>query len=200
MNVFMPYFNKIPPSDIEEISHKAGNFKKFGVFVKMLATAFTEEKDSVLFVDLLTFADLELLKARKNGGQLPTSRSAASIEAANRAPTNKRYIILTYNGEFDRVHYPLPLLYEDPLAPNVNSLRRTIVRLRKALKSQIPLSASDDQISTNGNDKDKDKYVFNFTLLFYTLYNVYSCNRQSPSDCYTVAAGQHRTSPSPPSS
>ena len=49
----------------------------------------------------------------------PTSRrSRANARAPPRAAlssktNNKRYLILTYAAEFDRVHYPLPLLHED---------------------------------------------------------------------------------------
>ena len=42
---------------------------------------------------------------------------------------NKRYLILTYAVEFDRVHYPLPLTFnENPTTP---ALQKTIKRLRK---------------------------------------------------------------------
>ena len=85
-----------PPNilDIEEITHKAGNYKKFSVFTRMLGAALTEEKDSVLYVDLLTSSDLELLKARKSGGiSNPSSQAAIS---------NKRYVILTYSGKEER--------------------------------------------------------------------------------------------------
>ena len=59
----------------------------------------------------------------------PTSRrSRASVRAGappRAAPSsktnNKRYLILTYAAEFDRVHYPLPLLHED--APSADALR-----------------------------------------------------------------------------
>ncbi len=40
-----------------------------------------------------------------------------------------RYLILTYRVEYDRVHYPLPLAFED--VPSVSSLQRVIRRLRK---------------------------------------------------------------------
>lgn len=79
--------------DVEEITHKAGNFKKFSVFTKMLSAAFTEEKDSVLYVDLLTYSDLELLKARKNGGVNNLSNNTQAVQS------NKRYVILTYSGK-----------------------------------------------------------------------------------------------------
>lgn len=50
-------------TDIEEITHKTGNLKKFSVFVKMLRSAILQESDSV-FVDLLTYQDFEMLKNR----------------------------------------------------------------------------------------------------------------------------------------
>lgn len=83
-------------ADIEEITHKTGNYKKFGVFVKMLLTALARDSDSV-FIDLLTNSDLvrgncfsnlamkkglsdcccagkqEMLKARKTGQPLVNS-------------------------------------------------------------------------------------------------------------------------------
>ena len=81
-----------PPSDIEEMTQKTGNFKKFPVFVKMLNTALSRNSD-VVFVDLLTYADLEMLKARKTGK--PNKDSSHKN-------FNKRYVILTYVVEFDR--------------------------------------------------------------------------------------------------
>ena len=44
-------------ADIEDITHKTGNFKRFSVLVKMLTAALAQQSDSV-FIDLLTFADL----------------------------------------------------------------------------------------------------------------------------------------------
>jgi coiled-coil domain-containing protein 61 len=76
--------------------------------------------DSV-FVDLLTYADLEALKSKRSG----TSKSCSSSAHTN----NKRYLILTYAAEFDRVHYPLPLLHEDNPAPA--ALMATIARLKQ---------------------------------------------------------------------
>ena len=88
------------PLDIEEMTQKTGNFKKFAVFIRMLSTAFSRSSESV-YIDLLTPADLEMLKARKLKGaqsQHPDQPSPASA-AANH---NKRYLILTYVVEFDR--------------------------------------------------------------------------------------------------
>eukprot|EP01036_Dinobryon_divergens_P053401 gene53401-71387_t len=103
---------------IEEITQKAGNFKKFTVFIKMLASAFSKDSDSV-FVDLLTYNDLEVLKARKSSTNMSSSSLSTSTSiSSNPKSLLKRYIILTYSGEFDRVHFPLPLAHEDsPTVP-----------------------------------------------------------------------------------
>ena len=59
----------------------------------MLSAALTEEKDSVLYVDLLTYSDLELLKARKHGGTNNMNSNPQAVQS------NKRYVILTYSGK-----------------------------------------------------------------------------------------------------
>lgn len=51
--------------------------------------------------------DLEMLKARKQKGSLNSTQSVDKSRM-----NNKRYMILTYVVEFDKVHYPLPLNYE----------------------------------------------------------------------------------------
>ncbi|KAG1657337.1 hypothetical protein FOA52_003760 [Chlamydomonas sp. UWO 241] len=114
---------------IEDITSKTGNFKKFPVFVKMLLSAVKQASDSV-FVDLLTYQDLEVLKTRK---MAEAAGSAAPQPPARPAlpPSNKRYLILTYAAEFDRVHYPLPLVFEEH--PDPEHLRHVIVSLRQEL-------------------------------------------------------------------
>lgn len=47
---------------------------------------------------------------------------------------NKRYLILTYSSEFDRVHYPLPLAFEEN--PDVERLKDIIKDLRMKLSRQ----------------------------------------------------------------
>jgi hypothetical protein len=132
---FLFIINFISPADIEEITHKAGNFKRFGVFVKMLASALSKENDSV-FADILSYSDLEMLKARKLGVNNSSQQSAKSHL--------KRYIILTYANEFDRVHFPLPLSYQDD--SNIDSLKRIVQRLRKRAKSsKMPVSENESE-------------------------------------------------------
>lgn len=48
-------------TDVEEITQKTGSFKRFPIFVRMLRSAVTQESESV-FVDLLSYTDLEALK------------------------------------------------------------------------------------------------------------------------------------------
>ncbi|KAJ7559916.1 hypothetical protein O6H91_04G106700 [Diphasiastrum complanatum] len=76
---------------IEDVTQKTGNFKRFSVFVKMLQSAIHQDSDCV-FVNLLTYNELEVLRARKTKDELQTIRHMT---------TNKRYLILTYVGEFD---------------------------------------------------------------------------------------------------
>ena len=121
------------PADIEEITHKTGNSKKFAVFLKMLQAALQQQGESV-FLDILTYADLQALKSRKAGSANGLPASTGAMSSRNQ----KRYLILTHASQFDRcvsshwarcrhrlactasderpalplvrrVHYPLPL-------------------------------------------------------------------------------------------
>ncbi len=72
-------------------------------------------------MDLLTQQDLAQLKAKKQGVMAPQPTEPVDVRA-------KRYLILTLTGEFEKVHYPLPLNYlEDP---GVEVLRRTLTRMQ----------------------------------------------------------------------
>jgi coiled-coil domain-containing protein 61 len=114
----------------------------------MLSSAFSKDSDSV-FVDLLTLADLEMLKARKTGASVrsdqPSQSQSQSMTASRRQL--KRYLILTYTGEFDRVHFPLPLAFEEK--PNAVALVRTIRRLRLRLKEK------DEQREEPASEKER---------------------------------------------
>lgn len=113
---------------VEDLTHKTGNFKQFHIFTSMLESAITQSSDSVS-LDLLTFADLESLRQRKVG----TAAAKTSIPANRTVSLNsKRYLILTYTVEFDRIHYPLPLPYMGK--PDPRALQETIRQLREELK------------------------------------------------------------------
>ncbi|KAM6038290.1 LOW QUALITY PROTEIN: centrosomal protein CCDC61 [Chlamydotis macqueenii] len=89
---------------IEDLTRRTGNFKQFGIFCSMLESALTQTGRSVS-LELLTYADLETLRSQKAGTCARRSPPAASPLGA------KRYLILVYSVEFDRIHYPLPLPY-----------------------------------------------------------------------------------------
>ena len=67
-----------------------------------------------MFVDLLTYQDLEALKSRRAGAAAAPPPQQQQQQGVS---SSKRYLILTYAAEFDRVHYPLPLQYEDQPDP-----------------------------------------------------------------------------------
>lgn len=116
-------------ADLVDTTQKAGNVKDFPVFVHLLKSALNGGDESA-HIDILTFSDLELLKAKK--------LAEKGIDAGHRHHTSpdsrdKRYVILTYLTKLDKVHYPIPLSIED--TPNVPALRRTIKKLRDKLAS-----------------------------------------------------------------
>ena len=160
---------------IEEISHKAGNYKNFSVFIKMLISALSKDNSSV-FMDILTSSDLEKLKAaRKTNGSQSNEQKTTTLDSHSQQKvpkTTKRYAILSYANDFDRVHYPLPLSYEDTADPI--KLKRTISKLREELSltltklreregegkgksgSEVPLSGRDKEKETKENRGNKE--------------------------------------------
>ncbi|NWX27565.1 CCD61 protein, partial [Notiomystis cincta] len=110
---------------IEDLTRKTGNFKQFGIFCSMLESALTQSSESVS-LELLTYSDLETLHSRKVGTSTRPAPSASS-------PLNtKRYLILVYSVEFDRIHYPLPLPYagRPDLVALVRELQEQLAQLR----------------------------------------------------------------------
>ncbi|XP_042556220.1 centrosomal protein CCDC61 isoform X1 [Dipodomys spectabilis] len=115
-------------SFIEDLTHKTGNFKQFSIFCNMMESALTQSSESVT-LDLLTYTDLETLRSRKLGGR-PSTLAPRSAQL-----NSKRYLILIYSVEFDRIHYPLPLPYQgkpDPVVLQgiIRSLKEELSRLR----------------------------------------------------------------------
>ncbi|XP_074932415.1 centrosomal protein CCDC61-like isoform X3 [Phalacrocorax aristotelis] len=109
---------------IEDLTRKTGNFKQFGIFCDMLESALMQSSRSVT-LELLTYADLETLRSQKMGAiSRPPLSSASHLNA-------KRYLILVYSVEFDRIHYPLPLPYAGKLDPA--ALHRLVCDLREEL-------------------------------------------------------------------
>uniref|UniRef100_A0A7N9AYV1 Centrosomal protein CCDC61 n=1 Tax=Mastacembelus armatus TaxID=205130 RepID=A0A7N9AYV1_9TELE len=115
------------PAYIEDLTRKTGNFKQFPIFCSMLESAVRKTSDSVT-LDLLTYADLELLRNRKAG---VVSRPRGHQQSS--ALTAKRYLILIYTVEFDRIHYPLPLPYVGK--PDPAALQKEVRALRAELSA-----------------------------------------------------------------
>uniref|UniRef100_A0A3B1K117 Centrosomal protein CCDC61 n=1 Tax=Astyanax mexicanus TaxID=7994 RepID=A0A3B1K117_ASTMX len=113
------------PAYIEDLTRKTGNFKQFPIFCSMLESAVSRSSESVT-LDLLTYSDLELLRNRKAGvvGRPRAQQQSPALSA-------KRYLILIYTVEFDRIHYPLPLPYLGK--PDPAALQREIRALRAEL-------------------------------------------------------------------
>ncbi|KAM6984495.1 centrosomal protein CCDC61 isoform 2-T2 [Tautogolabrus adspersus] len=118
------------PAYIEDLTRKTGNFKQFPIFCSMLESAVRKMSDSVT-LDLLTYADLELLRNRKAG---VVSRPRSHQQPS--ALTAKRYLILIYTVEFDRIHYPLPLPYAGK--PDPAALQKEV----RALRAELSVVAS----------------------------------------------------------
>jgi coiled-coil domain-containing protein 61 len=140
---------------IEDITQKTGNYKRFSVFVNMLRKSLDGSGSESVFIDLLTTADLNELKNRRSGKSgnnsvssqnLNTNGSVRSLlsSSTSSSKNGKRYLILTYTAEFDKVHYPLPLAFEE--SPSVATLQRTISRLRRE-----KISGSGSSSGNNGS-------------------------------------------------
>lgn len=115
---FERWKGEFPSQSIEAVTQKTGNFKKFSVFVKMLYSSLTQKSETVS-IDLLTRQQLEILFRKNKQTYQPKN-------------TNQRYLILTYAVEFDRVHYPLPLTYEEP---TIDRLKEIVKRLKQNPKN-----------------------------------------------------------------
>lgn len=115
--------SRFPARFIEEITQRTGNAKKFDVFVRMLLSALVQESEAV-YLDVLTARDLEMLRRHANPQGPPTASSASGH-------SGKRYLILTYRAEFDKVHYPLPLPPEE--RSEEETLRAQLARMRTEL-------------------------------------------------------------------
>ena len=111
---------------VEELTNKTGTFKKFNVFVKMLLSAAKSQQmdqgienvdpgSNVVSLALLTQQDLVELKNKKAGNSggpassnnILSGGSQGQVPEANRY--DKKYLILTFEAEFEKVHYPMPL-------------------------------------------------------------------------------------------
>ncbi|XP_020835479.1 centrosomal protein CCDC61 isoform X1 [Phascolarctos cinereus] len=136
---------------IEDLTHKTGNFKQFSIFCSMLESALMQSSESVT-LDLLTYTDLEALRNRKVGPRPgPSAPRSAQLNS-------KRYLILIYSVEFDRIHYPLPLPYQgkpDPVVLQgiIRSLKEELAALRSRDGRDAEIRHLREQLSRAVNEK-----------------------------------------------
>ena len=105
----------------------------------MLKSAVSRARESVT-LDLLTYEDLEHMwdkqraSFRRRGGHQSPSSCSNKTQA-------KRYLILTYNVDFDRIHYPLALNYcGQPDARVLKDIIRKLQSELDAAKKQVCIS------------------------------------------------------------
>ncbi|RKP21393.1 hypothetical protein ROZALSC1DRAFT_20557 [Rozella allomycis CSF55] len=144
------FSNELNAEYIEEMTKKTGNYKKFNLFVDMVASAIHRKviyiethigKNSTVGFDLLNPSDIETLKG--------TKRSSINTDLDRL----KKYLVLNYAVAYDRyhyfqngfrVHYPLPLILNEeencqkenifPGSPNFRkepTIKETLRTLRK---------------------------------------------------------------------
>ncbi|XP_022240196.1 coiled-coil domain-containing protein 61-like isoform X2 [Limulus polyphemus] len=91
----------------------------------MLKTALKKTSSSV-FIKVLTDSELEWMRKERSGyvRGSPLSKSSTT--------SKKRFLLLVYTVEFDRIHYPLRLQYQG--IPDISTLMTTMVELRTALQ------------------------------------------------------------------
>ncbi len=84
-------------------------------------------------IDLFTYDDLEALRKKRQGQSGSITHHPTNIQLAN-----KRYLILTYNAEYDRIYYPLSLPYCGKPDPVVLMQQvRQLTAENRLLKSRV---------------------------------------------------------------
>jgi hypothetical protein len=148
---------------IEETTNKAGSYKTFPVFLKMFMSALSRESESV-FIDLMHYKQLEQVKMKKMqqnsmnmSGNVNMNESMTSRASEDPTKINKMYLIMTYNSEFEKVHYPFPLQFL--IQPETDMMLRTIERMRK-----INISNKNNSSSTINYKDIEEIKTENFNL------------------------------------
>ncbi|KAK5648605.1 hypothetical protein RI129_003497 [Pyrocoelia pectoralis] len=120
---------------IENLTRKTGNFKQFEIFTTMLKSGLLKTSECIS-LDLLTLEDLESMKVRK-----VKSSSRINTNGNN----NRRYLIVTYSVEFDKIKYPITLEYCG--LPDPAILQATVKKLETKLKK------TEEELSTKHNGR-----------------------------------------------
>jgi coiled-coil domain-containing protein 61 len=96
---------------IEKLTLKAGGQKPFLVFCKLLYTAI-QGKNPSIHLDFYSYKDLEHIRK-------------GSLTSTAFEPSKKMYLIISYITEFDKLHYPLPLIIDGEETRNYETSKPT---------------------------------------------------------------------------
>ncbi|CAH8457633.1 unnamed protein product [Schistosoma guineensis] len=136
------WHSTLTESFVEELTRKTGNFKRFDIFCSMVQSALSK-RSSFLKLDLLNYEDLNEIRKMKILNDCLPPRCPVTVSG------NRRYLILSYTTEFDKIHYPIPVLFVGCPTPDV--YRNTIHKLRAKLFSvQSTMGFSEQQLDSNG--------------------------------------------------
>lgn len=133
-------------------------------------------------LQLLTYADLENLRQRRNLSTLGTKPSPTS------GLQSKRYLILTYSTEFDRIHYPLALPYvgkPDPveLQETVRHLQQELDKYKSKVRKDEPIGChyfiAEDHIVM-----PLQVYSFNQSNVLFMYISLFQNNQRSSTSSF----------------
>lgn len=105
------WFGSFTPRNIEELTSKAGSMKSFAVFCKLLISSL-QARNPGLRLDFFSYSDLENI------------RKGASVMAISIRPSKKKYLIVSYVTEFEKVHYPLILVLQEGESGKTNEVSK----------------------------------------------------------------------------
>jgi len=130
---------------IEDISSKAGSYKAYSIFQKIFFSSLLGESNSAQ-ISLLSSADLKIFienstekingdtgdTIQNGNNQVSQVKPIVSLNEESNKIDNKKYLLITYQNEFENLTYPLPLVY----IPNKETefLMRSIKRLNNENK------------------------------------------------------------------
>lgn len=134
------YTGTFTSSNIEDLTSKTGNTKNFTVFCKLLVSSL-QGKNPSLHLDFFSYQDLESI------------RKGSSFLSSSARPSKKKYLIISYITEFEKVHYPLALLLQD----NENDKNHEVSKLTNEISySKSPI----DDFSREQTAKLKQENAF----------------------------------------
>ena len=122
-----------PKAALERLTLNAGSFKAFDVFVRMLQAALQGGSEG-LTLELLSPAELRQNGSNNNSADGAASDASQRGDAAAADAAGRRFLILNYTTEFDRVRFPLPL--DVAHAPQAEELADRLRHMHHAMAEQ----------------------------------------------------------------